>query len=449
MTDLPKGWAWTTLGEVGSWRGGGTPSKSNSAFWQGGTIPWLSPKDMGDAVLMGTKDHITAAAVAGSSTSLIPANSVVIVVRSGVLERTVPIALVPFETTLNQDMKAIVPHPGVDSRWLLYILQAQRGAILDTCRKDGTTVASLDTAKLQGLHVPLPPLAEQHRIVEVLEDHLSRLDSAETTLRSVESRTTTLTNVLSVESLGAAPGDDLAEDWEWRSLDSLCSGSSYGTSTRCDLLGKGTAVVRIPNIRDGALDLNDLKYAVDADTDLSHLHLKAGDLLFVRTNGSPSLIGRTGVIRSDTSIAFASYLIRFQFDSVELAEWVHLVVSSPRWREQIVAAAASSAGQYNLNQTFLKRMQIPFPPADERIAILAAQAEAHDELARLLGGARRALTRSLALRRCILRVAFNGELVDQDPSDESAAVALGRLRTESKPVRKRVAKRSATAATQG
>jgi type I restriction enzyme S subunit len=77
---LPAGWVWTTLGELGQWFGGGTPSKRKPEFWESGTIPWLSPKDMGKSLLIiDTQDHITGAAVAGSATSLVPANSVALV----------------------------------------------------------------------------------------------------------------------------------------------------------------------------------------------------------------------------------------------------------------------------------------------------------------------------------------------------------------------------------
>lgn len=436
MSDLPRGWAWTTLGEMGSWHGGGTPSKQNPRFWEGGTIPWLSPKDMGNSVLRGTQDHITEAAIAGSSTSLIRADSVVIVVRSGILERTVPIALVPFETTLNQDMKAVVPYPGVDSRWLLYVLQSQMRVILDSCRKDGTTVASLDTAKLQALPIALPPLPEQRRIVEVLEDQLSRLDAAATTLASISSRVEGLITALVVDALQAAsPGSELPDGWEWRTLDSMSCGSSYGTSTKCDAQGQGIGVVRIPNIQDGELDLGDMKYAVDRGADLTRLHLNVGDLLFVRTNGSPSLIGRTAVVRENLSIAFASYLIRFQLGTSEIADWVQLVLTSPGWREQILDAAASSAGQYNLNQTFLKSLRIPLPPADVRAELIQSHRDRCSDLARLTESVRFAQSRCTGLRRSLLRAAFNGELVDQDPSDEPADIVLDRIRNESQPRR--------------
>lgn len=109
-------WERLPLKETGKWYGGGTPSKSNKSFWTSGTIPWLSPKDMGPEVLRSTQDRITPAAVGGSSVKIVPAGSVAVVVRSGIIERTIPVSLVPFDTTLNQDMKAVAPRPGVDAR---------------------------------------------------------------------------------------------------------------------------------------------------------------------------------------------------------------------------------------------------------------------------------------------------------------------------------------------
>lgn len=173
-----RAWARVAFGDLGTWFGGGTPAKSNRTFWEGGSIPWLSPKDMGADVLADTADHISDAAVAGSSVRLVPEGSVAVVVRSGILERVLPVARVPFETTLNQDMKAVVPRRDIDPRWVAWGLRAMERDILDNCRKGGTTVASIETSRFMALTLPVPPLEEQRRIVDILEDHLSRLDAA-------------------------------------------------------------------------------------------------------------------------------------------------------------------------------------------------------------------------------------------------------------------------------
>ena len=84
---LPDGWDRATLGELGEWYGGGTPSKKRPEFWTDGTIPWLSPKDMGPDVLVATQDLIHESALDDTPVKLVPAGSVAIVVRSGILER--------------------------------------------------------------------------------------------------------------------------------------------------------------------------------------------------------------------------------------------------------------------------------------------------------------------------------------------------------------------------
>jgi len=144
MMELPKGWRFTPLCEMGKWGGGGTPSKANDSFWTDGTIPWISSKDMKQDVLRDSELHITAEAIRGSSTRLVPRNSVAVVARSGILEHTLPVALVPFEATYNQDLKVVTPKPEVLPRFLMFAIRGSGQEILDTCRKAGTTVASIE-----------------------------------------------------------------------------------------------------------------------------------------------------------------------------------------------------------------------------------------------------------------------------------------------------------------
>src|SRR5882757_6154016 len=90
---LPHGWTRLNMGDVGRWFGGGTPSKANPRFWTGGNIPWVSPKDMKRDRVTDAQDHITEDAVAQSATNLVEAGSILIVVRSGILQHTLPVAV--------------------------------------------------------------------------------------------------------------------------------------------------------------------------------------------------------------------------------------------------------------------------------------------------------------------------------------------------------------------
>ena len=178
---LPPGWEMATLDDLGTWTGGGTPSKKVADYW-GGDIPWVTPKDMKAPRLNGSQDRITAKAVQESSAKLVPAGSLAFVVRSGILEHTLPIALLKCDATINQDLKVLTPHADLNPEWLLYALLALAPMIRRECRKDGTTVASLDFPKLRRYPVPLPPRAEQDRIVEAVESVMAAVDEA---LRSI------------------------------------------------------------------------------------------------------------------------------------------------------------------------------------------------------------------------------------------------------------------------
>lgn len=443
MSGLPKGWARTTLGEVCA-----PVSKADPATFARDQFQYVDIASInGETQTLSEVAIVDCDKAASRARQILRTGDTVFSTVRPYLRK---IAYIPERLdgeVASTGFCVLRPTSAIDGRFLYYTAISDWFIAEVSAKQRGVSYPAVRAGEVLETPIPLPPLAEQLRIVEVLEDHLSRLDAADGTLAAVARRIDALTDALAIDAVGVAPGAMLPQDWEWRSLESLSSGSSYGTSTKCDRQGQGTPVVRIPNIRGGTLDLADMKYAVDLELHLDQLHLKAGDLLFVRTNGSPTLIGRTGVVKRDVAIAFASYLIRFQLGSVDVADWVHLVVSSPRWREQIVKSAASSAGQYNLNQTFLKRLQIPLPPVEIRTKILTAHSDAYGHLARLLQDSQIALSRSAALRRAVLRAAFNGELVDQDPNDEPAAIALERLRAESKPPRKRVAKHTAAAST--
>lgn len=172
-------WEWRELGDLGTWVGGGTPSKQRPDFWEGGTIPWVSPKDMKSWRLNGTRDAITETAAEESSTKRFVAGSVALVVRSGILEHTLPVSLVPFSATANQDMRVVTPNEHVTAEWLLYALRAESESIRRACRKDGTTVASIDVPKLTKWTLHVPTIEEQRRIVDRIErlrDHISAGD---------------------------------------------------------------------------------------------------------------------------------------------------------------------------------------------------------------------------------------------------------------------------------
>lgn len=162
-------WLSVRLESLISMYGGGTPSKQNPSFWNG-DIPWVSPKDMGVRDIHDSQDHITQEAVEKSTTQVVPAGSILVVVRSGILVRKIPIAIAQRPLAINQDMKALVPNQDMlDARFLSYLLESKQQALLASYVKRGATVHSLQVDKLKRMIVQLPPMIEQRRIVKILD----------------------------------------------------------------------------------------------------------------------------------------------------------------------------------------------------------------------------------------------------------------------------------------
>lgn len=152
------------LSELCKGQSGGTPSKSNSAFWRG-DMPWVSPKDMKAWELFDAIDHISEAALASSSAPLIAENSILLVVRSGILQRLVPIAINRVPVSINQDMRAFtVTDDRLLADFLAVYLQASQSKLMNLV-KWSTTVQSINKEELESLVIPLPPLDVQREIV--------------------------------------------------------------------------------------------------------------------------------------------------------------------------------------------------------------------------------------------------------------------------------------------
>ena len=158
------------IADLGKWSGGKTPSMAEKKYWESGTIPWVSSKDVKQPILSDTIDHITNAAVDEASMTVYPAGSVAIVTRSGILRHTFPVTYIPFETTVNQDIKILVTKEGISSRYVSHALQAYGESIRRTTKKQGGTVDSLDFQKVLAYKIPVPPLDVQNRIVNVLDN---------------------------------------------------------------------------------------------------------------------------------------------------------------------------------------------------------------------------------------------------------------------------------------
>jgi type I restriction enzyme, S subunit len=179
----PKNLPTKSLGELVAFVSGGTPSKARDDFWIG-DLPWVSPKDMKTIALYDATDHLNQAVLSETNLKLIPVGSVLIVVRGMILIHTVPVAHARVPLTINQDMKALVPRPSIDSAYLLWALKVSHSHLLNMVSTAAHGTKKLDTARLEELVIPLPPLDVQR----AFGVNLARIESVQTQQRAAQSR---------------------------------------------------------------------------------------------------------------------------------------------------------------------------------------------------------------------------------------------------------------------
>ena len=177
LGQVPVHWKIQKFKSLCKFTGGGTPSKENLDYWRG-SIPWVSPKDMKSELIIATEDYISDDGLKSSTSSMIPMGSLLMVVRSGILKHTIPIAIAAVPLSLNQDMKALLFDDKLCvSMFILRWVQGLNNALLFIWTKQGATVESIEHEYLANTTVPVPPVGEQLEIVNFLDQETSKIDT--------------------------------------------------------------------------------------------------------------------------------------------------------------------------------------------------------------------------------------------------------------------------------
>ena len=223
---------------------------------------------------------------------------------------------------------------------------------------------------------------------------------------------------------------ELPEGWVWVTIEQLSYKVQYGSSSKCTADENGIPVFRMGNILNGKLIVNDLKYLPQDHNEFPNLLLEIGDILFNRTN-SAELVGKTAVYKGlPTPCSFASYLIRVKVTSGIFPDLISYYINSTYGRQWIASVVSQQVGQANVNGTKLQALAVPLPPYLEQEQIIS-EVEKHLSIADKVEAVVDAeLKRSDALRQSILKQAFSGKLVSQDPNDEPAEKLLARIKKE-------------------
>lgn len=347
------------LRDLCDFRHGGTPSKSVPAFWSG-DIPWVSPKDMKTATVFDASDRISEAAVANSATSIAPIGSTLLVVRSGILAHTLPVALVTGPVAFNQDIKAVVPKSAdVSTAYIYWFLRASAPQVVARGVKKGATVHSVQSGFIESLQVPVPASDEQLRIVDLL----TRAEGIVHLRRQAHQKAADLIPAMFVDMFGDPATNP--KGWPMRAIEELCVVGTGATPRReVRLYYEGGTV---PWVKTGEVSAGEIMAAEEYITDFAiaetNCKVFPADTILIAMYGQGQTRGRAGMLKipAATNQACAAILPSEKINQTFLFEMLKMQYERLR-------AMGRGGNQANLNLGMIKTLGVPLAPVGEQQA---------------------------------------------------------------------------------
>ena len=390
--EVPDSWVWTTLGEVGTWQSGGTPSRSNKTYY-GGNIPWLKTGDLNDGLISYIPESITEEAVANSSAKINPTGSVLIAMYGATIGK---LGILTFPATTNQACCACIEFNAIIQLYLFYFLLSQRNEF--TAKGGGGAQPNISKEIIVNTFIPLPPLSEQQRIVMEIEKWFALIDQVEhgkvdlqETIKRAKSKVLDL--AIHGKLVPQNPNDEPAikllkrinpdftpcdnghsrkfpQSWCSVTVNDVCSiigGVSYN---KADIQDTGIRVLRGGNIQNGKIiDCFDdvfipLSYQ-NNDNQVQH-----GDIIVVASTGSQTLIGKTGFADRDIpKTQIGAFLRIVRPKQKALSPYIRLIFQTDDYKGYIRNVAKGS-NINNVKNAHLQNYHIYLPPLEEQQRIV-------------------------------------------------------------------------------
>ena len=300
-----------------------------------------------------------------------------------------------FAGRCSTELVPLLPRDGVDREFVAYLLRRKETVDYVMSSVTGARMPRTDMKALMSLPVPLPLLDEQRRIVGIL-NRAAKIERLQARARELIGE---FIPALFVRMFGDPVENPMR--WRVRALGDICTLTQYGTSRKANDRSEGVPVLRMGNITyRGDLDCTDLKCVVLTGSEFEKYALRAGDILFNRTN-SKELVGKTGVWDGRFEAVAASYFIRLRLDETRvLPIYVWAFMNSAAMKHRLFAAARDAIGQANINAKEVKSLPLPAPPLSRQRSFceLIAQTLAMEETASNSADVASALSTSLMNR---------------------------------------------------
>ena len=417
---VPENWCWTRLGNITEIIGGGTPSSTVTEYYFEGTIPWISPADLSgytDIYISKGAKNITELGLEKSSAKMLPTNTVCLSSRAPI--GYVAIAANPLCT--NQGFKSFLPALCYLPRYLYWYLKGNK-ELLERYAS-GTTFLELSASKAGLVELPLPPLPEQQRIVDRIESLFAKLDEAkqkaQDALDSFETRKAAILHKAFTGELTARWRKEHGvgmESWEERTIVDLCSMIIDCPHSTPEWSDKGKICLRTTNIKDGYLDLSDVRYVTDEVFDQRNRRAvpQAGDVLLTREGN----IGDVGVIPENVEICLGQRMMLLRPYKCQSAFLIYFF-RNPKILTDIKAGTMGSTAP-RMNIKNLKQLKIHCPNDKEQVEIVRILDDLLAKEQQAKEAAEAVLEQIDLMKKSILARAFRGELGTNNPTEESA-----------------------------
>ena len=374
---------WATLGDIGTWQAGGTPSRSNKTYY-GGSIPWLKTGDLNDGLITDIPESITEEAVANSSAKINPVGSVLIAMYGATIGK---LGILTFPATTNQACCACIEYYAVIQSYLFYFLLSQRTTFIS--KGGGGAQPNISKEIIVNTTIPLPPLAEQQRIVTEIQRCFALINQIEqgkvdlqTTIKQLKKRTLDL--AIHGKLVSQDPNDEPASKllkrinpkakitsdnehypygWQYTILGEIFTHNTGKALNSSNKEGMMKSYLTTSNVYWDKFDFTVLKQMPYKENELDKCTVTKGDLL-VCEGGD---IGRSAIWNYDYDICIQNHIHKLRA-KIDLCVAFYYYVLLYLKENNLIGG--KGIGLLGLSSNALHKINVPLPPLAEQYRIV-------------------------------------------------------------------------------
>ena len=298
----------------------------------------------------------------------------------------------------------------------------------------GTAIPYIRLGNLQEFPIPVPPLAQQQRIVNRIESLFAKLDEAkqkaQDALDSFETRKAAILHKAFTGELTAQWRKEHGvgmESWDYPRFEDCILKMQNGLAKRSGSSGTSFVVLRLANLSDNGFVTDDLREILLDEKEQKNYSLKDNDVLMIRVNGSKDNVGKQFLFHGKLKWAFCDHIIRITYKTNLSPEYMVYFSKTNTYRRYIEDNMVSSAGQNTISRKGMASLLTPIPLMDEQTEIVRILDDLLAKEQQAKEAAEGVLDQIDLIKKAILARAFRGELGTNDPSEESAVELLKQI----------------------